>query len=167
MTQTNKIWKYGDNINTDYIYPGVFTYSLMNEQQMSTHAMEGIDTDFMKYASFGDLIVAGRNWGCGSSREQAVKCLKARGIAGIIAKGFSRIFYRNAINEGLPIMVCAEAADYIQAEMDVSFDTNTGVILANGKTFHFVAYPLYVQDIINCGGLLPHVKATLHRQGRL
>lgn len=170
MIKSGKIWKYGDNINTDYIFPATFTYTLMSDQEMGPHAMEGLDVDFTAHAVAGDVIIAGKNWGCGSSREQAVKCLKARGIAAVIAKSFARIYYRNALNEGLAIIVCPDAVDAIQVGDSVSIDTQNGLLVCGvdeEKIFHFAPYPEYVQKLVKAGGLLPYIKKVLHERGKL
>lgn len=167
MIEAKKIWFYGDDINTDYIFPGNYTYTLMTEDEMGTHAMEGIDPSFTKSAQPGDIIVAGKNWGCGSSREQAVKCLKNRSIGAVISKGFSRIFYRNAINEGFPAIICPEAVDMIKEGMKVSIDLDGGYIYCQDKKVKFDPYPDYVQGIMDAGGLLPYVKVQLKNQGKI
>ena len=109
MIISGKTWKYGDDVNTDVIFPGRFTYNLMSDEDMGRHALIDLDTVFNQNMQPGEIIIGGKNWGCGSSREQAVKCLKARGVGAIIAKGFARIYYRNALNEGLATIVCPEA----------------------------------------------------------
>lgn len=161
MIQAKKIWKYGDDINTDYIFPGIHTYTLMSEKQMGMHAMEGYDLDFTGSAAAGDVIVAGKNWGCGSSREQAVKCIKARGISAIIAKSFSRIYYRNSLNQGLLIIACPAAADAIQADDHVSICMETNTIRTSKGDFQFPAYPEYVKNLVECGGLVAYIRKRL------
>ncbi|MDH5466816.1 MAG: 3-isopropylmalate dehydratase, partial [Candidatus Aminicenantes bacterium] len=104
-----KAWKYGDDINTDVIFPGKYTYSVLEPGEMARHALEDLDPGFAQSVKQGDVIVAGRNFGCGSSREQAATCLKAAGVQAVIAKSFARIFFRNAINQGLPVLQSAEA----------------------------------------------------------
>ena len=106
MSVKGKVWKYGDDVNTDVIFPGKYTYTIKERSEMAKVACEDLDPEFTKNAKAGDIIVGGKNWGCGSSREQAVSCLKERGIAAIIAKSFARIYYRNCFNEGLPIIIC-------------------------------------------------------------
>ena len=113
MSVKGKVWKYGDDVNTDVIFPGKYTYTIKERADMAKVALEDLDMEFNKNAKPGDIIVGGKNWGCGSSREQAVTCIKERGIAVIIAKSFARIYYRNCFNEGLPIIVCPEAVDAI------------------------------------------------------
>ncbi len=103
------VWKYGDNVNTDQIFPGKYTYTLTTPEEIGAHAMEDLDTTFSASVQAGDVVIGGSNFGCGSSREQAVTCLKYKGVAALIAVSFARIFYRNAINQGLPAIVCPEA----------------------------------------------------------
>ena len=116
MKIQGKVWKYGDDVNTDVIFPGKYTYTIKERSEMAKVACEDLDPEFNKNAVAGDIIVGGKNWGCGSSREQAVTCLVERGIGAIIAKGFARIYYRNCLNEGLPIIVSPEAVEaYVRA----------------------------------------------------
>jgi 3-isopropylmalate/(R)-2-methylmalate dehydratase small subunit len=162
-----KVWKYGDNVNTDVIFPGRFTYTLMTEEEMGTHALEDLDVNFIQSGKPGDIIVGGRNWGCGSAREQAVKCLKARGVGALIAKGLSRIYYRNCLNEGLPIIVCPEAVDAIDAGQEITVDFETHTVMCPSGQFKFPPYPDYVMGLVEYGGLIPFVQAKLRREGRL
>ena len=113
---TGRVWRYGDDVNTDVIFPGKYTYSISDREEMAQHALEDLDPDFAHSVQPGDIIVAGKNWGCGSSREQAVTCLKEAGVAAIIARSFARIYFRNCINEGLPIVTC-DAVDGYAAEL--------------------------------------------------
>ena len=167
MNISGKAWRYGDDVNTDVIFPGRFTYTLMSDEEMGKHALVDLDTDFNQNMLPGEIIVAGKNWGCGSSREQAVKCLKARGVGAIIAKGFARIFYRNALNEGLATIVCPQAVDAVQAGDTVSVDFAANRISTPAGDFAFSPYPDFVRGLIEDGGLLPHVKKLLQRQGKL
>lgn len=146
--------KYGDNINTDIITPG--KYMELSIQEMAKHAMEGVDPDFASKVSPGDILVAENNFGSGSSRETAPQALKEAGISAIIARSFARIFYRNAINIGMPILECEQAAEEIQAGDTVSIDFDTGVIsdLTTGKTYQAEPFPEFIQNIIRKGGLL-------------
>ena len=154
-----KIFKYGDNVDTDVIIPARYL-NIMDRKELSSHAMEDIDASFAKSVQPGDIIVGGENFGCGSSREHAPIVLKESGISVVIAKSFSRIFYRNAINIGLPIMECAEACDNINAGDEVTVDFNTGVIknVTTGKEFRAAPFPEFVQEIIKAGGLLKSIK---------
>ena len=162
MQITGKVWKYGDDVNTDVIFPGKYTYTIKERADMAKVALEDLDPEFTKNAAPGDIIVGGKNWGCGSSREQAVTCLVERGIGAIIAKGFARIYYRNCLNEGLPILVSPEAVDAIQAGEQVEIDFDAGQIrTASGQSFSFPPYPEFVRGLIEDGGLIPHVKKSL------
>lgn len=162
MAIKGKVWKYGDDVNTDVIFPGKYTYTIKERADMAKVACEDLDPEFNKNAQPGEIIVGGKNWGCGSSREQAVTCLKERGIAAIIAKSFARIYYRNCLNEGLPIIVCPDAVDAINAGEDAEIDFDAGTITtARGEKFSFPPYPEFVQGLIRDGGLIPHVKKEL------
>ena len=162
MKIQGKVWKYGDDVNTDVIFPGKYTYTIKERSEMAKVACEDLDPEFNKNAAAGDIIVGGKNWGCGSSREQAVTCLVERGIGAIIAKGFARIYYRNCLNEGLPILVSPEAVDTIQAGEQVEIDFDAGQIrTASGQSFSFPPYPEFVRGLIEDGGLIPHVKKSL------
>lgn len=167
MMMSGKTWKYGDDVNTDVIFPGRFTNTLMSDEEMGRHAMIDIDTNFNQNMQSGEIIVGGKNWGYGSSREQAVKCLKARGVGAIIAKGFARIYYRNALNEGLATIVCPEAVDAIEAGQTISIDFARNRIIANGREFEFPEYPAFVRGLIEDGGLLPHVAKILRQEGKI
>lgn len=167
MIIEGKTWKYGDDVNTDVIYPGRYTYSLLSEEEMANHALEDLDSEFNKLGTRGDIIIAGKNWGCGSAREQAVKCLKARGIAAIVAKGFSRIYYRNCLNEGLPTVVCAEAVDNVKPGEMITIDFDKSVVITQNGKYSFAPYPDFVKGIVESGGLLSHVKESLRQQGRI
>ena len=117
-----KVWKYGDNINTDVIFPGKYTYSILEPEEMAKHALEDLDPAFAQQVKPGDVVVAGSNFGCGSSREQAAICLRAAGVQAVIAKSFARIFFRNAINQGLPTVECSEAVDQLEKGTEVEID---------------------------------------------
>lgn len=159
IQREGRVWKFGDDVSTDIIFPGRYVYALMSEQEMGTHALEGSASAFNREAAPTDIIVAGKNWGCGSSREQAVKCLKARGIGAIIAGSFSRIFYRNCINEGLPVVICPNAAEIIDDQSEVGIDFGTGVIRSGQRSLYFAPYPDYVAQIVQCGGLVPYIRS--------
>ena len=159
---TGKVWKYGDDVNTDVIFPGKYTYTIKERADMAKVACEDLDADFNANAKAGDIIVGGKNWGCGSSREQAVTCIKERGIAAIIARSFARIYYRNCFNEGLAIIICPEAVDAIEAGETVSIDFDEFVITTGkGQKIAFPRYPEFVKGLIEDGGLIPHVKKEL------
>ena len=155
-----KVYKYGDNVDTDVIIPARYL-NTPNAKELATHCMEDIDPDFVKNVKEGDIMVAGWNFGCGSSREHAPLAIKASGVKCVIAPSFARIFYRNAINIGFPILECAEAAEGIQAGDTVSVDFNTGVITdeTTGKTYQAAPLPEFVQGIVDNGGLLKSLKA--------
>ena len=154
------VHKYGDNVDTDVIIPARYlTTSVPSE--LAAHCMEDIDREFIHKVKPGDIMVADKNFGCGSSREHAPLAIKACGVKCVIAPSFARIFYRNAINIGFPILECAEAAEGIQAGDTVSVDFGTGVITdeTTGKTYQAAPLPAFVQGIVDNGGLLKSLKA--------
>ena len=153
------VFKFGDNVDTDVIIPARYLNS-SDPAELATHCMEDIDKDFIKNVKKGDIIVAEKNFGCGSSREHAPIAIKAAGVDVVIAKSFARIFYRNSINIGLPIMECPEAVDAINAGDTVSVDFDTGVITdeTNGKVFHAEPFPPFIQEIISAGGLMKAIQ---------
>ena len=154
-----KIYKYGDNVDTDVIIPARYL-NIADVKELSSHAMEDIDTEFVKKVQPGDIVVATRNFGCGSSREHAPLVLRENQVSCVIATSFARIFYRNAINIGLPILECEAAANAIQAGDQVSVDFDTGVITneTRGETYQAAAFPPFIQSIIKAGGLLKSLK---------
>ena len=156
-----RVWKYGDDVNTDVIFPGKYTYQPMEPGEMAQHAMEDLDPTFAGNVQAGDVIVAGKNFGCGSSREQAATCLKAAGVAAVIAPSFSRIFFRNAINNGLPVIELAQGTETIEMGDEIVIDFETGVVEHNSKTYSFPPLPPEVLAILEDGGLIPHVKKVL------
>ncbi|MCP4230750.1 MAG: 3-isopropylmalate dehydratase small subunit [bacterium] len=157
-----KAFKYGDDVNTDVIFPGKYTYTLSDPKEIAAVAMEDIDPEFSSTVKKGDIIVAGKNFGCGSSREQAAFCLKYAGVAAVVAKSFSRIFYRNAINAGLPMVVNKEAPDAIEYGDEVSINFEKGILIAaDGTEFTFPPLPDDVLGIIEAGGLVEYVKREL------
>lgn len=159
MTAQGTVFKYGDNVDTDVIIPARYL-NIADPKELASHAMEDIDTEFVKNVKPGDIIVASKNFGCGSSREHAPRVLKDNGVACVIAASFARIFYRNAINIGLPILECEEAADEINANDEVSVDFDTGIItdITTGKTYKAQPFPPFIQNIIKAGGLLKSLK---------
>lgn len=159
MTAQGTVFKYGDNVDTDVIIPARYL-NIADPKELASHAMEDIDTEFVKNVKPGDIIVANKNFGCGSSREHAPRVLKDNGVACVIAASFARIFYRNAINIGLPILECEEAADEINANDEVSVDFDTGIItdVTTGKTYKAQPFPPFIQNIIKAGGLLKSLK---------
>jgi 3-isopropylmalate/(R)-2-methylmalate dehydratase small subunit len=158
-----RVWKYGDDVNTDVIFAGKYTYKPMTPQEMAQHALEDLDPTFAKEVKPGDLIVAGANFGCGSSREQAATCVKASGVAAVVAVTFSRLFFRNAINEGLPVVELAAGTEMIQKGDTVQIDFEKGLVHHKGKSYPFPALPKEVLAILNDGGLIPHVKRLLEK----
>lgn len=153
-----RVWKFGDHVNTDVIFPGKYTYTISEPAEMARHAMEDADPEFAQKVQAGDIIVAGENFGCGSSREQAVICLQAAGVAAIVARSFARIYYRNAINQGLPIVQCPEAVDAIESGDRVAIDLTGGVLEHAGKRYSFAPLPPEVSEILAAGGLVEYVK---------
>lgn len=155
-----KVYKYGDNVDTDVIIPARYL-NAPDEKSLASHCMEDIDASFASTVEPGDIVVAGANFGCGSSREHAPLALKSCGVKCVIASSFARIFYRNAINIGFPILECPEAAQTIQPGDSVSVDFKTGVITdeTQGQTFHAAPFPAFIDGIIESGGLLNSLKA--------
>ena len=158
-----RVWRYGDDVNTDVIFPGKYTYQPLTPEEMATHALEDLDPSFAKEVKEGDVIVAGANFGCGSSREQAATCLVAAGVAAVIAKSFSRIFFRNAINNGLPVIELKEGIDGIKKGNIIKIDFERGIVLHEGSEYHFPALPAEVLAILEDGGLIPHVRKELEK----
>lgn len=154
-----KAIKYGNNVDTDVIIPARYL-NTSNALELATHCMEDIDKNFINKVKTGDIMVAGKNFGCGSSREHAPLAIKTVGISCIIAETFARIFYRNSINIGLPILECVEAARDIDEGNDVSVDVTTGIITNNtkGKTYKATPFPKFMQEIINAQGLVNYLK---------
>ncbi len=159
MKAFGKVHKYGDNVDTDVIIPARYLNSA-DPKELATHCMEDIDKDFVNKVADGDIMVANLNFGCGSSREHAPIAIKASGISCVIASTFARIFYRNAINIGLPILECDEAAKGIDAGNEVEIDFDTGVITNKTKnqTYQAQPFPEFMKGIINAGGLLNSLK---------
>jgi len=160
-----KVWKYGDSVNTDVIFAGKYTYTIMPPEEMAKHALEDLDPQFAKNVKPGDVIVAGKNFGCGSSREQAAACLKYAGVQAVVAKSFARIYYRNAINLGLPVLQSPEAADALQTGDGVEVDFAAGKIRSGAHEFGFPPYPPAVLGIIEAGGLIEYTKKKLAAKG--
>lgn len=159
METQGLVFKYPDNVDTDVIIPARYL-NTSNAQELAKHCMEDIDTEFVKQVKPGDVMVAGWNFGCGSSREHAPLVIKTCGTGCVIAKSFARIFYRNAINIGLPILECEEAAEQIAAgdEVKVNFDTGVITNITTGKTWQAEPFPAFIQNIIQKGGLLASLK---------
>ena len=159
MNAKGKVFKYGDNVDTDVIIPARYL-NIADPKELSTHAMEDIDADFVKNMHPGDIVVATRNFGCGSSREHAPLVLRENGVSCVIASSFARNFYRNAINIGLPILECPTASEAIAEGDTVSIDFDTGVITdeTTGQTFQAAPFPPFIQNIIAKGGLMNSLK---------
>ena len=159
METQGLVFKYPDNVDTDVIIPARYL-NTSDAQELAKHCMEDIDTEFVKQVKSGDVMVARWNFGCGSSREHAPLVIKTCGTGCVIAKSFARIFYRNAINIGLPILECEEAAEEIQAGDEVKVDFDTGVItdITTGKTYQAEPFPAFIQNIIQKGGLLASLR---------
>lgn len=155
-----RVFKYGDNVDTDVIIPARYLNTSV-PSELAEHCMEDIDKDFIRNVKPGDLIVANKNFGCGSSREHAPIAIKAAGVSCVIAETFARIFYRNAINIGLPIVECPEAARSIQAGDIVSVNFDTGIITdeTTGKSFQGQAFPPFMQQIIDAEGLINYINS--------
>jgi 3-isopropylmalate/(R)-2-methylmalate dehydratase small subunit len=162
MELTGKVHKFADDVNTDEIIPARYL-NTSDPQELAKHAMEDTDPEFVNKVKPGDFIVAGKNFGCGSSREHAPVALKAAGVAGVIAGSFARIFYRNSFNMGLPILEAPEAAAEIAGGADISVDLNTGVItdLTTGKKYSSQPIPPFMQELLTDGGLMAHLKKGL------
>jgi 3-isopropylmalate/(R)-2-methylmalate dehydratase small subunit len=156
-----KVYKYGDDINTDVIFPGKYTYTVTDPEEMAQHAMEDLDPEFIKTVEDGDIVVGGTNFGCGSSREQAVKCLKFAGVGAVIAKTFARIYFRNLINNGVPAIVQPELVDKIKKGDKLEIDLENGKIISPCGEFDFPAYAPEIMAIMQEGGLIPYTKKKL------
>lgn len=162
MNVKGKAIKYGDNIDTDVIIPARYL-NTTDKKELAAHCMEDLDKDFHSKISAGDILVAGNNFGCGSSREHAPIAIKESGIALIIANSFARIFYRNAINIGLPIIECPEAVADAESGDEIGMDFNSGVIVnyTKNKEYKAAAFPAFIQAIIEKGGLVEAVNADI------
>ena len=160
MKAQGKVHKYGDNVDTDVIIPARHL-NTADHKELASHCMEDIDADFVNKVKAGDIMVGGENFGCGSSREHAPIAIKASGIDCVIAKTFARIFYRNSINIGLPILECPEASEKIENGDEVTVDFDTGVITneTKGETSQALPFPDFIKDIMAKGGLMNSLKA--------
>jgi len=157
---SGRVWKYGDDVNTDVIFAGKYTYTITDPKEMARHALEDLDPTFVQNVRPGDIIVAGKNWGCGSSREQAVVCLKEIGVGAIVARSFARIYYRNCINEALPIVTC-DAVDGVETGDEITIDFAAGTVTTPRGTYTFPPMPPEVIKIIEAGGLIQYVRQQL------
>ncbi|MEE0464279.1 MAG: 3-isopropylmalate dehydratase small subunit [Lachnospiraceae bacterium] len=161
MKAEGRVFKFGDNVDTDVIIPARYLNS-SDPAELALHCMEDIDKDFVNKVKKGDIMVGGKNFGCGSSREHAPIAIKASGISCVIAETFARIFYRNSINIGLPIMECPEASREIKEGDEVEVDFDSGIITdkTTGKTYKGQAFPPFMQKIINAEGLINYINAN-------
>jgi 3-isopropylmalate/(R)-2-methylmalate dehydratase small subunit len=159
-----RVWKYGDDVNTDVIFPGKYTYTVSEPEEMPQYALEDLDPNFAVEVKPGDVIVGGKNWGCGSSREQAVVCLSEAKLGAIIAKSFARIYYRNCLNNALPAIVCPEAVEAIQDGESVQIDLEGGKISCDAGEFSFPPLPEAVMEIFDAGGLINYTKKRLEEK---
>ena len=160
MNVQGKVHKYGDNVDTDVIIPARYLNTI-DKKELASHCMEDIDRDFVKKVEIGDIMIAGNNFGCGSSREHAPIAIKESGISLVIAKSFARIFYRNSINIGLAILECPEASENIKEGDKVEADLDNGVIynLTTGESFETKPFPEFIQKIITNGGLVESIRS--------
>ena len=161
MKAKGRVFKYGDNVDTDVIIPARYL-NTSDPKELAMHCMEDIDKEFKKKVQKGDIIVANKNFGCGSSREHAPIAIKESGVSCVIASTFARIFYRNAINIGLPILECDEAVKAIDAGDELEIDFTTGIIknVTKNQEYKGEPFPEFMQKIINCGGLVNYIKSN-------
>ena len=159
-----RVWQYGDDINTDMLFPGKYTYTCSTPEEIIPHLLEDLDPSFAENVEGGDIILAGKNFGCGSSREQPVVGLKAVKIQAIVAKSFARIFYRAGINQGLVLIECPQAVDAYTVGDKVCVDIKTGSITVNKKRFAFSPLPESILAIRDAGGLLPYTRRKLQER---
>ncbi len=161
-----RVWKYGDNVDTDAIIPARYL-NVSTPEALAEHCMEDIDAGFRDRVQRGDIVVAGSNFGCGSSREHAPLALKGAGVSCVVAASFARIFYRNAINIGLPILECAEAVKVTETGHTLEVDLEQGTVrnVDTGQAFQAEPYPAFLVAIIEAGGLIPYTRAKLHADG--
>ncbi len=159
MIREGRVFKYQDNVDTDVIIPARYL-NTSDAKELASHCMEDIDPEFVKKVNDGDIIVAGKNFGCGSSREHAPLAIKTSGISCVIAESFARIFYRNSINIGLPILECSEASREIKAGDELTVDFSSGKICdrTTGKEYQAEPFPEFMQDLINAGGLAEYMR---------
>ncbi|MCX7793313.1 MAG: 3-isopropylmalate dehydratase small subunit [Thermodesulfovibrionales bacterium] len=162
MLLKGRVWRFGDNIDTDAIIPARYL-NTSDPSELARHVMEDADKEFASKVKPGDIIVAGKNFGCGSSREHAPIAIKAAGVQAVIAKSFARIFYRNAFNIGLPIFESVEAADNISEGDEIEIDAGTGIIknITTGKQYRAKPIPPFMQELIAAGGLIEWVKKKI------
>lgn len=160
----HRVWVYGDNVNTDVIFPGKYTYTLKTPEEIVAHALEDLDPSFAGQAQPGDVIVAGCNWGCGSSREQGVTALKYAGVRAIIAESFGGLYYRNCINQGVLPVIVAGLREQLRTGDEIVLDVENAVIRVDDQTFTFARLSPSVQAILDAGGLLPMLQRQFRAQ---
>ena len=156
-----RVWKFGDNIDTDMLFPGKYVYTCSTIEEIKPHLLEDLDSSFSKSVKEGDVIIAGKNFGCGSSREQPVVGLKAVGIKAVVAESFSRIFYRASINQGLILIECPDAVKAYSNGDEIKLDIDAGKIVVGGKSFSFPKLPKEIIAIRDAGGLLAYTRSKL------
>ena len=161
MKVKGKVFKYGHDVNTDVIFPGKYTYTVKDPQEMARHALEDLAPEFAKTVQTGDVVVAGRNFGCGSSREQAATCLKFAGVGAVVASSFSRLYFRNAINAGLPLVQNDQAVEWIEAGEEIEIDFEEGKLTCARGTLDFPPLPEEIVGIMEAGGLVPYTRRKL------
>ena len=159
-----KIWKYGDDINTDMLFPGKYTYTCSTIEEIKPHLLEDLDSDFASQVQEGDIILAGKNFGCGSSREQPALGFKAVGISAIVAESFSRIFYRASINQGLLLIECPDAVQAFTDGASVEVNAAEGTIQVGNHVFTFPKLPPEMMEIMKAGGLLNYTRQKLENR---
>ena len=162
MELAGKVWKYGDNVDTDAIIPARYL-NVSTPEELAEHCMEDIDTSFAGAVQPGDIVLGGENFGCGSSREHAPLALKGAGVSCVVAKSFARIFYRNAINTGLPILECARAVEETEKNDELTVDLKTGTITngRTGRTYQTTPLPDFIMQIVRVGGLVVYTRERL------
>ena len=159
-----KVWKYGDDINTDMLFPGKYTYTCSTAEEIKPHLLEDLDAEFAGNVAAGDVLLAGKNFGCGSSREQPALGLKAVGVQAIVARSFARIFYRAAINQGLLLVECPDAVEAFKEGDKIELDAKAGQIKVGQQTLTFPKLPAEILAISEAGGLLPYTRAALKKR---
>jgi 3-isopropylmalate/(R)-2-methylmalate dehydratase small subunit len=166
MKLKGTVWKYGDDVDTDGIIPARYL-NVSEPEDLARHCMEDVDSGFARAVQAGDVIVAGENFGCGSSREHAPLAIKGSGVACVVAKSYARIFYRNAINIGLPILECPQAVEETQKGDLLAADLGAGTVtnLRTGRTYQVSPFPPFIMGIIEAGGLVPYTRERLRVQG--
>lgn len=164
MSSQHRVWVYGDNVNTDVIFPGKYTYTLKTPAEIASKALEDLDSRFVQEVTPGDVIVAGHNWGCGSSREQAVTALKYQGVTTIIAASFSGLYFRNCINQGVHPIICPALHKHLVTGDSLTIDHTARQIHAAGRVFTIPALSASVQAILDAGGLVPMLQAHFRKE---